>query len=237
MNKKKEISIATIIVIIMVLFIGHNVFGKSYFSGERLKKACYEYIQTIVGEDALISLPPSIPDQSFEEQGIIAKFNWNTQAKKGNSFIALEFYNNEKIIKRIEIPVRIQIFDIVPVAKKTITRGAIIRDEDISLEKREITNYKENEIIDYSEIIGKKAKHNIKEGTVLCNYMIEEEPIIERGNKVNIIVQSGGVRIRTNGEALQNGRIGEKIRIKREGTQTILQGRVAKDGSVIISND
>lgn len=228
-----------LVISILILFLQFtNIsFSKSTFSSERLKQACIEYAQSIVGNSAEVNLIEKIENQSFEESGITALCTGNEKSLRGNCFIGVEFYRNGFLIRRLQVPARVKIFMDVPVAVRTLFRGATIQNEDIKIEKKDITNYHITDILNPEEIIGKKVRNNIPINGIIVRLSIENEKIINRGDKVRIVVESGAIKIFAAGEALQDGATGDLILVKREGTQTKLQGKVAADGTVIITQN
>jgi len=225
------------VLLILLVFVvsSTGVLAKSTFSGERLRQSCIEYINQTVGGEAVVSISQKIVSQEFEDDGIVAQINSDTKNLKGNTHLAIEFLKNGKIIRRLEVPVRIRIFKFVAVAATTINKGDAVNEGDINQEKEEITYISDNDNISPEEIIGQKAKRNISKGTIFTRNLFENQNRIHRGEKVTLIIKSGAVTIRTSGVALQDADYGSKIRIKREGTQTVLYGSVAMDGSVLIS--
>lgn len=224
-----------IIIIMMTIFSGANLFSQSSFSGERLKQACIDYIHSKVGTDVEIFISSIIEDQKFSKKGIIAKLKGEEYSLKGNTNLAIEFVLNEKLVKRLQVPVRIKVYKEVPVAKEGINRGQIIAKRDLQLEKKDVTNYANSELLDFEEIINSKAKRNISASSIITASHIEKGNIINKGDKVQLIVQSGNIRIQAYGEALQDAKINDLLRVRREGTKTIIQGKVAEDGTVVIS--
>ena len=226
-----------VFVIFIFILLTNSSFSKSTFSSERLKQACIEYAQSIIGNSVEVNLIEQIEDQSFEESGITALCTGNEKSLRGNCFIGVEFYRNGFLLRRLQVPARIKIFGEVPVAIKTLFRGAVIQGEDIKIEKKDITNFHVSDILNPEEIIGKKARNNIPADAVIVRLSIENEKVINRGDKVKIVVESGAIRITAAGEALQDGATGDMILVKREGTQTKLQGKVAADGTVIVTQN
>ncbi|MBI5325110.1 MAG: flagellar basal body P-ring formation protein FlgA [Ignavibacteriae bacterium] len=226
-----------ILFFLIIILSYSNAFTKSTFSGERLKQACINYAQGIAGENAEVNLIEKIEDQAFDDDGITATCTGNEKSLHGNCFIGLEFYKNGFLVKRIQIPARIKQFLDVPVAMKTLFRGDVIQSEDFKIEKKDITNYHSSDIITPEEIIGKKVRNNIPADGVIVRLSIENDKIINRGDKVKIVVESGAIKISANGEALQDGATGDIILVKREGAQTKLQGKVTPDGTVVISQN
>jgi flagella basal body P-ring formation protein FlgA len=234
-NNLKKIFIISITSLMMTSLVSINLYSKSTFSGERLKQACLNYIYSMVGNDAEVSISDKIEDQNFDESGIVANCFGEEKSLKGNCYIIIEFHQNGFLKRRLQIPVRVRLFNEVATAVKTIFRGEAVKAENISLEKKEVTNYTDIDLMPVDEIIGKKARNNISEGSIITRLSLESEKTINRGDKVKIVVEAGAIRISATGEALQDGAIGDMILVKREGTQVKLKGRVSLDGSVIIA--
>jgi flagella basal body P-ring formation protein FlgA len=210
--------------------------AQSTFSADRLTDACLNYIYSEVGGDAEVTISKKIETQEFTETGVSARFEAAKGSLRGNCFVAVEFYLDSKLIRRIEVPVRVRIFAIVAVAAESLFRGSEINENQIIFEKKDITNYKPDELFIKNDFSGKKVKRNISKGAIITRSHIEEAAVIRRGAKVDIIVESGSVHIRASGESLQDAAPGDTVRVRREGTSTILQGIASSDGSVVISN-
>lgn len=208
--------------------------GNSTFPGVRLTAACQNYILSKVKDDAQVTISREIEDVIFNEDGVSAKCVGKAASFRGNCFVVIEFYKNGNLIKRLEIPVRVKLFREVPKVVSSLPRAKEISESDIIFEKTDITNYRDEDLLGKNEVIGAKLKRNISEGTVITRAFIEEEMTISRGEKIVIISESGAVRIRTSGEALQDGVVGKTIRIRREGTRSVLHGCIARDGTVFI---
>lgn len=236
------ISKSILFIIMITIFSGINVFAESNFSGERLKSACIEFLQKKVSGDLNISVTKIIEDQNFVESGVVARCYANVNHYRGNFFITLEFSLNDRVIRRIDVPVKVQIFRQVPIALNSISRGSTIKETDIIKERKDISGYNDSELISFYEVIDSKAKSNISKGAVITKHFLQESNIINRGDRVIIIVQSGAVQIRTTGVALQDGSFGETIRVRRDGiagssSSKTLQGNVTQDGTVIIAGN
>jgi flagella basal body P-ring formation protein FlgA len=210
-------------------------FAVSRFSGERLKEECIQFVIDQAGTDAQVSISQGVEDQNFDEDGITATCQATPGSLHGNTHVAIEFRHGNQLIKRLEVAVRVKIFKDVPVTTTTIRRNQDITKQDIAIETRDITNYKESELVPVDQIVGNKAKSNISKGSIITISSIFMDFTVKRGDKVTIVVQYGAVRIRTTGEALQDAGCGDNIRVKREGTGIILTGKVAMDGSVNIA--
>jgi flagella basal body P-ring formation protein FlgA len=225
------------ILLIIITFLSFvKAEGKSSFSGERLKEACLNYIYNIYGDNAEVQISKNIDDQIFDDDNITAQCDGNTKSLRGNCYVAIEFRKDEKLVSRIQIPVRIKIYGIVPVATELIKSADYIKDTQVTLEKIDITYIDLEKVENLEYIIGKKAKRNITAGTVITGGLLENEIMIHRGDDVRIYAQSGAVRISSTGKALQDAEVGQKVRIQRDGSRDILNGYVARDGSIFITS-
>jgi flagella basal body P-ring formation protein FlgA len=233
-NRKILINISWIIVMMTILY-GNNLLAKSSFSGSRLKNACLSYISNLVEKDSDVRIS-EIEDQFFEETGVIARCDARTNSLRGNTYVALEFLDHEeKLIRRVEVPVNIKVYKDVPTAVYTLQKDKILMINDITYNRMDVTYLDESKIPGIEKIVGKKVNRQINKGEVISANYLENEVLVNRGGKVNIIVQSGAVSIRTSGVALQDAAIGDIVRVQREGSRQSLQGKVYDDGTVYIN--
>jgi flagella basal body P-ring formation protein FlgA len=212
-----------------------NLYSRSYFSGDNIKSACVNYIYSVVNDEVEIKVTDNIPNQNFEEDKVYARFQGDKNTLKGNTHVIVEFLKEEKIIKKITIPVNIKIYKKLPVAVKTIISGKQIKSGDFELKKIDATNLNSEDIVTEDEVLGAIAKRNISKNNVILKSYIQSGNQINRGQKVEINVISGGVRIRTSGTALQDGLAGSEIRVRKDNTNVILNGVVSEDGTVVIN--
>jgi flagella basal body P-ring formation protein FlgA len=222
-------------ILMMTILYGNNLLAKSSFSGSRLKNACLSYISNLVDKDSDVRIS-EIEDQFFEETGVIARCDARTNSLRGNTYVALEFLDHEeKLIRRVEVPVNIKVYKDVPTAVYTLQKDKIVMINDITYNRMDVTYLDESKIPGIEKIVGKKVNRQINKGEVISANYLENEVLVNRGGKVNIIVQSGAVSIRTSGVALQDASIGDIIRVQREGSRQSLQGKVYDDGTVYIN--
>ena len=225
--------IINILMVAIILVMSAN--AKTTFSGDRLKDACYEYVKKNTNKDADISISQSIKDKIFDEDGVQARCTGTKESFKGNCYVYIEFLHKDKVIHRTTVPARIRLYEILPIAIKQISKGNEIEYANLKYEKKEVTYIKSDDLILNNDFSGMKAKRNITEGSIIIKSNLEPENSVHRGDKVNMYIISGGVKITTSGEALEDCIPGENLKIKRDGTQDQFTGKLAKDGAVIIN--
>ena len=66
-------------------------------------------------------------------------------------------------------------------------------------------------------------------GENLTDQNSETIPLIDKGDQVTILLEAPRMSITTTGEALQDGRLGDFIRIKNLMSDKVIQARVVKE--------
>ena len=59
--------------------------------------------------------------------------------------------------------------------------------------------------------------------------------LVRRGQIVTLVAGGGPVEIRTTGKALADGAAGERVRVRNERSNRIVEGVVAEDGTVRVN--
>lgn len=114
---------------------------------------------------------------------------------------------------------------LVLVATRTIARGEILSQEDLVFEFRDrpavTTSF--GEIVDY---VGKRAVRTLTEGSVVSPAAVEIPPVIERGDRVTIVVRVGLVTVTAPGVARSAGGLGETIPVENSVSGKVVYGLV-----------
>lgn len=131
-------------------------------------------------------------------------------------------------------------FDRVVMTTKAIDRGHVLTATDLYADRCDVT-----ELSDYcsrpSELIGATARRSVRallplrmcdvEGAVHSEGGI----LIKRRDHVKMVARVGSLSVAATGEALQEGRLGETIRLRNTESNATVQGRVVSPGEVEIS--
>jgi len=152
---------------------------------------------------------------------------------KGSVPLPLHFKVDGRFQKRILVTADIEVLAEVIVTKRPLKRLRRITEDDIEIREKNLAGLPSNIILDYEEVLGKRAKRNIGANRVLRSDLIEFPPLVKRGDVVLIVAESGGLRITALGMVKQReGRLGERIRIENVDTKKSLYGLVL-DGKTV----
>lgn len=235
--KKRMLGLPLLIIICISCSLPVVCWSQTNFSGEELSQMLHEEIRARVGKDAEIAISKSIPNLIFKEKNVQVEFDFGSNAElNGNSIVGIEFYSWNNLLRRIEIPVRVRIFAELLVAKETIKQGEEVTLENCAVERRAVPSSIKLEETSPDKLLGKVARHSIVRGSIVTRNLLTEPFAVRRGEKVKIVVLSGKVSVIAVGTALQDANVGERIRVRRDGTQVVVTGYASKDGAVIITN-
>ncbi len=132
---------------------------------------------------------------------------------------------------QIYLPVVVKGTYPIVVTTKIITRGTILQAQHLTLQDVAI---KQNQpyIYDIQQVLGKVAKRTIRANIPIQAYMLKTPALISKGASVNIIIHTQGIRISTQGTALSNGQLHQRIKVKNNSSNKIVEAFVVDKNTV-----
>lgn len=222
--------------IFAAIFAANTAAAQSTFPAERLGNAIEQYCLNKFSGDYKIDIQKKLDSEYFKMSGVVAKIDHSASNSGNMMIISIAFSYNGRLLKRVKTPVRFIKYIEAPVAARDIRPGQTIRYADFGYDKIE-SGGNSGVYPAMEDIAGRKAVRGIRQGEAIEESHLEKDILIKHGENVTINVIAGAVRVRTLGSALTDAAEGDIIRVQRNGDRTIIQGRVAPDGSVIISNN
>jgi flagella basal body P-ring formation protein FlgA len=150
----------------------------------------------------------------------------------GTTIFTLGVYENNKLMKAVPVSIGVTLLVDALVTTTPINGGEEMCG--LALAKRTITGQGEMPVTDLRLVEGKQAVRYIPAGSIVFQSMIEKIPIIKQGDKVKIMVDKGSVRVSADGEARQNGAMGELIRVTNLGSRKIVQAEIIDSLTVVV---
>jgi flagella basal body P-ring formation protein FlgA len=163
-----------------------------------------------------IRLSPCLAASSIKNQVkvIVSVFSGNTEIGSREIMFLLK-YNCRRVVAQVDIPL-----------------GAIISPENVKIEKT-VSNYPElaNWIVPYGFV----ARRQLPANTILSADMVgpvKPQVLLKRNQTILIKVDRLGLFVTAIGKALQDGGVGEYIKVQNLNSQRIITAKVNEDGSV-----
>lgn len=139
--------------------------------------------------------------------------------------------------RTIRVPVSCNLKVVLPVliAKTSIERGQQITPGDCEFKKMDITRFGPEPIFEIGTIRDVRAVRSITAGSIIHTRMIQRMPVIEKGDRVEIIVSKGRVKVAVEGIAREAGCVGEKIWVENSASKKLIQTLIKKKGTVTVA--
>jgi flagella basal body P-ring formation protein FlgA len=123
----------------------------------------------------------------------------------------------------------------LPVPAVTIYPGDVIK-ENMLRERSFPPNFRARSAVVETPLalIGKTARRTLLPGEAVPSNAVDDPKIITRGVPTQMVFHENGLTITAIGTPLQNGGLGEQIRVRNADTGRIILGVVQADGRVRI---
>jgi flagella basal body P-ring formation protein FlgA len=123
---------------------------------------------------------------------------------------------------------------VVTVAR-TVTRGAILKDADITLERLPRARVGRGVITDRAEAIGLAARNILRPGQPLRTAQLMKPELIRRNQQVTLVYQMPGIMLTVRGKATESGAEGDVIAVLNEQSKRVLRGVIVGPGRVALN--
>ncbi|MFI3157370.1 MAG: flagellar basal body P-ring formation chaperone FlgA [Methylococcaceae bacterium] len=129
----------------------------------------------------------------------------------------------------------IKTYQMVVVLVQPVQRGEIISRQHLAIEKREVTNLREDFVTQIEQIENKQVTHQLDVGTIVSLRSLVEPKLIKRGDAVVISTTKADFSIRMSGVAMMDGTKGQLIRVKNQNSGRIINATVIEPGLVSVN--
>lgn len=120
----------------------------------------------------------------------------------------------------------------VPVVKYRLSSGDIIREEDVEWQKLPSVRVKRETVMEMAELVGKSVVRGLTPGRPVLGNEVQQPPVVLRRSPVRISYQSNNLSIQAVGTAMQDGALGDKIKVRNDDSGIEVDARVVSRGQV-----
>ncbi|QCO55328.1 flagellar basal body P-ring formation protein FlgA [Pseudorhodobacter turbinis] len=114
------------------------------------------------------------------------------------------------------------------IATRIVRAQTVLSDTDVTLVAAKIPGA----LTETSQALGLEAKVTLYPGRAIRLQDIGPPALIDRNQIVTLVYRVGGLGITADGRALARAGLGDVIRVMNLSSRTVLNGRVANDGTV-----
>ncbi|WMC11334.1 flagellar basal body P-ring formation chaperone FlgA [Oceanimonas pelagia] len=127
------------------------------------------------------------------------------------------------------VPVRVRILKPVVTAAVPIARNTLLQPGQLQISYQDEVLLRGDVFDDIQALLGTRSKRDLRPGRpVLASQLC----VVCKGDRVTIVAETGGLSIRTDGIAEEDGSFNESIRIRNSRSGRQIQGRISEAGVV-----
>jgi flagella basal body P-ring formation protein FlgA len=133
------------------------------------------------------------------------------------------------------VPVTISASAAVVVIKGPVTRGTVLKAENLSVVQMPVAQLPANYLSDVAQVSGHELARAVNGDTYATVAMLKQKNMIQKGQEVIILAQSASFQVRMSGTALENGQNGERISVKNSNSGRTVEGTVVAENVIAVS--
>ena len=108
---------------------------------------------------------------------------------------------------------------------RPLSRGDLLTREDLGLQT--LSRSGGGGFTDIDELVGRRAKKSLRTGLVVHDRHLQPDWMVHAKQSVSVVNNTGGIQVTTAGIALENGRLGDLVKVRNLSSNSILHGFVA----------
>ena len=125
----------------------------------------------------------------------------------------------------------------IPILNNKISKGQILNNNDIKIIKIAKNRININYLTSIDDIIGMEASRNLRKGSPLKKIDLRNIRLVEKGKAVSLFIKSELMTIKTVGQSLDHGSLGDHIRVLNPRSRKIISGIVTGKNEVRIPSN
>lgn len=152
------------------------------------------------------------------------------------NFVArFELRAGEEVAGTWQLPVQARIWRELYVAGAPLKRGQLLRDADLSCERRDLLTTRDGLTEIDLENPALELGENIPAGIPLTTRSLRLRAIVHRGKVADAIINDGGMRLSVKVEILEDGLPGQTIRVRNLKSKREFRGKVENEETIHVT--
>ena len=115
---------------------------------------------------------------------------------------------------------------------RPVSRGDLLTREDLGLQT--LSRSGGGGFTDIDELVGRRAKKSLRTGLVVHDRHLQPDWMVHAKQSVSVVNNTAGIQVTTAGIALENGRLGDLVKVRNLSSNSILHGFVAGTKKILI---
>ena len=132
----------------------------------------------------------------------------------GYSSWMLSLELNKKIVKKMIVRAKIDVFEDVLIAKSKIRKGTKVTHSDLTTIKKNVSREREGHLVPSDLIVGQQARRDILRNESVKENLVEEPIIMKKGTPVIVVYETKNIKLTNLATAMKSGRKGDIIPVR-----------------------
>jgi flagella basal body P-ring formation protein FlgA len=123
---------------------------------------------------------------------------------------------------------------LMPVASRPLVKGATVTANDVQLVKVNGTSVGRDSFENLGDIVGRNLTKDLGQGEMFKASVVAVPAVVTAGSRVIIVFRQSRLEVTASGIALENGGMGQDIRVRNESSKKVIVGKVSDPGLVTV---
>lgn len=146
----------------------------------------------------------------------------------GRTVFAMEYGNGITVKATADVAG----FEEVVASARPLSREHALKEEDVCMVRMELENIPTGTVTDLQAVVGKTLTRSIGANLPIVDRYLAGSPLVKRGGKVTLLVETGRIRITTTGEIRDNAYIHSSVRAVNLASRKTVTGILIDENTV-----
>jgi flagellar basal body P-ring formation protein FlgA len=167
--------------------------------------------------------PPLVPFES-DPRPAVSDLEYDSSAGRFSAMLSVVGEAMEPIHMRVTG--RVDDTEMLPVATTRLPAGSVLRADDVHMARVHIAVLRGEVVHRPGDAIGMQARHQIVAGQPLEVVDLMRPSLVAKGATVLMVLDSPGIALTAQGQAMEAGAIGERIRVLNPVSRAVVEAEV-----------
>lgn len=135
----------------------------------------------------------------------------------------------------IYIPATVNVFEDIVVANRSLSRGDVLTAEDLAFKRVNTATIGRGLVADIRGAEGLELKRPLRTGETIRSNYLKKPDVVKKGQAVVVSSRSRFLTVETTGVALVDGHLGERIRVRNDKSNRVIDAEVVAPGKVSVA--
>jgi len=146
----------------------------------------------------------------------------------GRTVFAMEYGNGITVKATADVAAFVE----VVASARPLSKEHLLKEGDVCLVRMEVENIPAGAVTDLQAVVGKTLTRPIGANLPIVDRYLAGSPLVKRGGKVTLLVETGGIRITTTGEIRDNAYVNTSVRAVNLASRKTVTGILIDENTV-----